>query len=82
MFVVPVLQALFGGASFAALVRSAMSLAVVAIFFPIGINFVHAIFPSGFGSALPAALVVRFRLSVLLRAGDARSPRSTGCSFI
>jgi hypothetical protein len=54
MFLVPVLQALFGGASFTALFRSAMSLVVVAIFFTIGTNFVHAIFPSGFGSALPA----------------------------
>jgi uncharacterized membrane protein YgcG len=53
MFLVPILQTMFSGAGFVALFRSAMSFIVVAIFFTIATNFVHAIFPFGFGSALP-----------------------------
>jgi uncharacterized membrane protein YgcG len=53
MFLVPILQGLFSGASFVVLVRSVMSFIVVAIFFSIATNFIKAIFPGGFGSALP-----------------------------
>ena len=53
IFLVPVLQAVFRGAGFTAIFRSAMSLVVAAIFFTFATNFVRAIFPEGFGSALP-----------------------------
>ena len=54
MFVVPTAVALLGdGAKVAVLARTVMSLAVVVIFFSIGTSFVHALFPNGFGEALP-----------------------------
>jgi hypothetical protein len=53
MFLVPVLRALFSGASFTVLFRAAMSLVVLAIFFTIGTNFVRVSFQNGFGNALP-----------------------------
>jgi len=53
MFLVPVLQNLFIGAGPAVVIRSAMSLVVVAIFITIATNFVDAAFPSGLASAVP-----------------------------
>jgi uncharacterized membrane protein YgcG len=54
IFLVPILQTLFSGASFVAVVRSAMSIVVIGIFFAFSSNFVHAFMPNGMGSALPA----------------------------
>jgi hypothetical protein len=54
IFLVPVLQTLFSGAGFVAIFRSAISLIVIAIFFSIGTNFLHAFSPNGLGNALPA----------------------------
>jgi hypothetical protein len=54
MLVLPTAIALFGdGAKVAVLARTVMSLAVVVIFFSIGTSFVSALFPNGFGDALP-----------------------------
>ena len=75
MFLVPVLQSLFSGASFAAVFRSAMSLVVIAIFFTIGTNFVRAALPNGFGTGFAGVLRLRFQLSVFLRA-DGRLRRA------
>jgi len=54
-FIVPFMQAIFGdGAKFAVLVRTAISLAIAAIFVSIAFNILHEMLNSGVSEALPA----------------------------
>lgn len=54
IFLLPLLKALFSGLSFKSLVRSALTLIVLAVFVSIFVFVIRSIFPNGFGEALPA----------------------------
>ncbi len=55
VFIVPLMQAIFGeGAKFAVLVRVAISLAIAAIFVSIAFNLLHEALDTGLSEALPA----------------------------
>ena len=58
LFLVPMLTAMFGSSSFSSVVRSAMSLIVIAVFVSFFVIFLRAWFPNGFADVLPALWAV------------------------
>jgi uncharacterized membrane protein YgcG len=64
----PMLKSLFSGTRFHRLVRGAVTLIFVAVFFTIIVNFIRAFFPNGFGAAVPLiwAFVASYPFSFVL----------------